>query len=150
MPGLLINAWYLDDGTLCGSPSDLRKALDIIEEDGSACGPHLNRGKSLLFVPAGDSMSLSSLPSQIPITREGFDLLGTPIGSVLVRNESVLKRVGEIRFILERVRDLQDSQMEATLLHSCLSLPKVVFALLKARVCRCTFSMLSKPLNTSC
>ena len=51
MPGLLINAWYLDDGTLCGSPHDLREALDIIEEDGSACGLHLNGAKSLLFVP---------------------------------------------------------------------------------------------------
>ena len=83
VPGLLINAWYLDDGTLCGSPRDLRKALDIIEEDGSACGLHLNRAKSLLFVPAGATMSLSSLPSEIPIRREGFDLLGTPMGSVL-------------------------------------------------------------------
>ena len=85
VPGLLINAWYLDDGTLRGSPRDLQKALDIIEEDGSTCGLHLNRAKSLLFVPAGASMSLSSLPSEIPITREGFDLLGTPIGSVLCR-----------------------------------------------------------------
>ena len=76
VPGLLINAWYLDDGTLCGSPCDLRKALDIIEEDRSARGLHLNRAKSLLFVPAGASMSLSSLPSEIPIMREGFDLLG--------------------------------------------------------------------------
>ena len=129
MPGLLINAWYLDDGTLCGSPRDLQKALDIIEEDGSACGLHLNRAKSLLFVPAGASISLSSLPSEIPITREGFDLLGTPIGSVLTKNESVLKRVKKIRSILERVRDLQDSQLEATLLRSCLSLPKIIFAL---------------------
>ena len=102
--------------------------MDIIEEDGSACGLHLNRAKSLLFVPAGASMSLNSPPSEIPIRREGFDLLGTPMGSVLTRNESVLKRVEKIRSILERVRDLQDSQMEATLLHSC-RLPKVVFAL---------------------
>ena len=74
-------------------------------------------------------MSLSSLPSEIPIMREGFDLLGTPIVSVLTKNESVLKRVEKIRSILERVRDLQDSQLEATLLRSCLSLPKIVFAL---------------------
>ena len=129
MPGLLINAWYLDNGTRCGSPRDIQKALDIIEEDGSACGLHLNGAKSLLFVLAGASMSLSFLPSEIFITREGFDLLGTPIGSVLTKNECVLKGVGEIRFILERVRDLLDSRLEATLLCSCLSLPKVVFAL---------------------
>ena len=31
VPGLLMNAWYLDDGTLCGSSKDLLKALGIIE-----------------------------------------------------------------------------------------------------------------------
>ena len=30
MPNLLINAWYLDDGTICGSASDLCAALAII------------------------------------------------------------------------------------------------------------------------
>ena len=49
VPGLLINAWYLDDGTICGSSRDLQKALDIIEEDRSACGLHPNRAKSLLL-----------------------------------------------------------------------------------------------------
>ena len=31
MTGLLINAWYLDDGTLCGTLDDLCAALSIIE-----------------------------------------------------------------------------------------------------------------------
>ena len=30
---LLCNAWYLDDGTLCGTPQDLDAALKIIEEE---------------------------------------------------------------------------------------------------------------------
>ena len=129
MPGLLINAWYLDNGTRCGSPRDLQKALDTIEEDGSTCGLHLNGAKSLLFVLARASMSLRFLPSEIFITRQGFDHLGTPIGSVLTQNECVLKGVGKIRFIPERVSDLQDSRLEANILCSYLSLPKVVFAL---------------------
>ena len=45
VPGLLMNAWYLDNGTLCGSGKDLLKALRIIEEDGPARGLCLNRGK---------------------------------------------------------------------------------------------------------
>ena len=32
VPGLLANFWYLDDGTVCGSPDDLNLALSIIEE----------------------------------------------------------------------------------------------------------------------
>ncbi len=51
VPGLPINAWYLDDGTLCGSANDLSAALAIIEEDGPARGLYLNREKSLLYIP---------------------------------------------------------------------------------------------------
>ena len=47
VPGLLLNAWYLNDGTLCGSPTDLCCALAIIEAEGPPCGLFLNRSKSL-------------------------------------------------------------------------------------------------------
>ena len=38
VPDLQINAWYLDDGTLCGSAADLTAALAIVEEDGPGRG----------------------------------------------------------------------------------------------------------------
>ena len=31
--GLLLNSWYLDDGTLCGPLADICSALDIINAD---------------------------------------------------------------------------------------------------------------------
>ena len=43
VPGLNINAWYLDDGTLCGSAADLAKALKIVEDEGPSRGLQLNR-----------------------------------------------------------------------------------------------------------
>ena len=51
VPGLKINAWYLDDGTLCGSAVDLAAALSIVEQDGPTRGLNLNRSKSLLYIP---------------------------------------------------------------------------------------------------
>ena len=129
VPNLLINAWYLDDGTLCGSASDLCSALAIIEEDGPARGLHLNRAKSLLYIPADDPLIHNPLPADIPTTRGGFDLLGSPIGPAPHCESTVLRRVKKVQQILANLRDLQDSQMEATLLRSCLSLPKVAFAL---------------------
>ena len=63
VPNLLINAWYLDDGTLCGSASDLCAALAIIEEDGPARGLHLNRAKSLLHIPVDDPFNHNPLPA---------------------------------------------------------------------------------------
>ena len=50
MPDLKVNVWYLDDGTLCGSPADLTLALQIIERDDPSYGLRLNRSKSLLYV----------------------------------------------------------------------------------------------------
>ena len=83
VPRLKINAWYLDDGTLCGSPSDLLEALKIVEEDGPACGLHLIHSKSLLYISKDADTSLNTLPSDIPTAREGFNLLGAPIGPPL-------------------------------------------------------------------
>ena len=80
VPNLSINVWYLDDGTLCGSPEDLCAALKIIEEDGPQMGLHLNRSKSLLYIPPDGEDSLNILPEEIPVARVGFCLLGSPIG----------------------------------------------------------------------
>ena len=70
-PGLALNAWYLDDGTLVGSLEDLAAALHIVERDGPTLGLHLNRSKSLLFIPEEVVASNLPLPSDIPITRRG-------------------------------------------------------------------------------
>ena len=129
VPGLLINAWYLDDGTLCGSAKDLHTALNIIEEEGPARGLHLNRAKSLLHIPEDSPSAPYILLADIPISQGGFNLLGSPIGPSSHCEVSVLKRVKKVEEILTRLPDLQDSQMEATLLRSCLALPKVAFAL---------------------
>ena len=129
VPGLLVNVWYLDDGTLCGSSDDLLKALKIIEEDGPARGLLLNRSKSSLFVPSQGDLSVSSLPSDIPVAREGFLLLGAPVGSPDFIAAEACKRVSKIKVGLDLLSTLNDSQMEYVLLCSCLSLPKFVFLL---------------------
>ena len=33
LPALQINAWYLNDGTLCSSPNDFATAMKIVEEE---------------------------------------------------------------------------------------------------------------------
>ena len=65
VPELLINAWYLDDGTLCGSLSDIGSALAIIESVGPSRGLILNKSKSLLFVPADASPSNHAVPPEV-------------------------------------------------------------------------------------
>ena len=128
VPGLAINAWYLDDGTLCGSPADLTRALSIIESDGPSHGLFLNRAKSLIYTPSTCSVS-HPLLRDIPTTSEGFTLLGSPIGPPAFCESSVADRVDKIRAIISNLSELQDAQMETALLRSCLSLPKLAFIL---------------------
>ena len=129
VPDLMMNVWYLDDGTLCGSKEDLLAALRINEEDGPARGLHLNRSKSLLFVPPNADVSDNPLPADIPISREGFVLLGTPVGSPSFCSSYVSKQALKILNSLNLLPDLEDSQMEYVLLCSCLSFPKFSFIL---------------------
>ena len=129
VPGLKINTWYLDDGTLCGSPADLAAALSIVEQDGPTRGLYLNRSKSLLYIPDDAHPSNNPLPPVIPTTRVGFTLLGCPIGPSTFCDFTFSKRVEKVKESLARLPDLQDSQMETALLRSCLALPKVSFSL---------------------
>ena len=129
VPDMQINAWYLDDGTLCGTAEDLRAALAIVEKDGPSRGLRLNREKSLLYIPEDATYEINPLPPEIPSVRSGFDLLGSPIGTHSYCETSVLKRVNKVQEILDRLSDIQDAQMETTILRLCLSLPKVSFVL---------------------
>ena len=133
LPSLTVNSWYLDDGTLCGSPGDLRTALDIIEEEGPSCGLTLNRSKSLLIILCDDSSVddpsfTNPLPAEIPATRGGFTLLGSPIGDPQFCNETVLQRVLKVKPVLDLLPELENAQMSLSLLRSCLS-PKIAFSL---------------------
>ena len=96
VPALRINAWYLDDSTLCGSPSDLVIALRIIKTDGPNRGLYLNRTKSLLYIPNNEDPSSNPLPSYIPITHEGFILLGRPIAPPSFCVATMMRRVGKV------------------------------------------------------
>ena len=129
VPDLALNAWYPDDATLMGSPKDLVAALCIIKEDGPFVGLHLNRTKSLLFIPEEVDASLSSLPSDIPTTRNGITLLGSPIGPPPYREEVFMGRIAKVKSSLVALRDIGDSQIETSLIRSCLALPKVSFIL---------------------
>ena len=124
VPGLNINAWHLDDGILCGTPDDLTEALRIVEEEGPSRGLLLNSAKSLLYIPK-DSDSYNPLPT----TDTGFILLGCPVGPPQLCEMTFLKQVEKLKETLAKLADLEDSQMEATLPRSCLTLPKVAFSL---------------------
>ena len=94
----------------------------------SARGLHLNRSKSLLHAVADTPINNPHF-SNIPCVSGDFELLGTPLGPAAHCEATLLRRVHKVLDILSKLGDLQDSQMEATLLRSCLALPKVTYVL---------------------
>ena len=128
VPGLLVNVWYLDDGTLCSSASYVAAALIIIEEEGPKYGLYLNRSKWLIHTTNLVDISHPSLCA-IPTISGGFGLIGSPICPVDYCEAAFQQRIQKVHEVVSRLGDLQDSQMECTLLRSCLALPKVSYIL---------------------
>ena len=114
-----MNAWYLDDGTLAGPSEGLAAALSIMEQEAPFLGLHLNRGKSLLYIPRRCVATKSPLPGDIPIARDGFCLLGCPIGPPSYCEDVLMTHVNKIREFLARLQDLGDFHIATTLLWSC-------------------------------
>ena len=124
VPGLLINVWFLDDGTLCGTEQELAIALSIIELEGPPRGLFLNKSKSLIYTPANSSIT-HPLLRDIPTSSDGFTLLGSPIGPSAFCEEtvSVKYRSQSLDFMTSRTLNWRP------LLRSCLALPKLAHVL---------------------
>ena len=112
---------------LCGTEKELALALSIIETEGPPRGLFLNRGKSLIYAPINSTI-VHPL-RDIPFTSDGFTLLGSPIGPSYFCEETVARRIHKVQEMIARIRDLEDSQLETTLLRSCLALPKLTHVL---------------------
>lgn len=114
---------------MCGHPEGLAEALRIVEQDRLARRLHLNRNNSLVYYPNSADLSSSPLPTDIPTTCSSFTLLGCPIGPSTFCKDVLSHRLGKVKEALAKLPDFEDSQMETTLLRSCLPLPKVAFSL---------------------
>lgn len=47
VPGLKLNSWFHDDGTLAGTPQQLRDTLDLITEEGPPHGLILSTARTV-------------------------------------------------------------------------------------------------------
>ena len=116
-----LSIWYLDDGTIVGTPEQIGKAWQIIVEESARIGLSVNLEKCELFF-AG-----LNIPTLLPqITKRpgmGFELLGSPIGPPSFCNSFVSKRVEKIEEALHSLNLLDEPQVEYLLLRSCLGVP---------------------------
>ena len=128
--GLDMNAWFLDDGTFIGTIEQIGQVISLLEEHGPSIGFHLNHSKCELWWPSMDHDRLRILPASFKrVTAGGLEVLGCPIGHPDYVQGIVNDRIDKIAFILERMHDLNDSQLEIYLLRASVGLPRLIYAL---------------------
>jgi hypothetical protein len=89
------NVWFLDDGTLAGTASDLAKALSILQQEGPALGIHLNLHKTVVWSPA-PHFDFNTFPLSMRRESEGIVVLGAPVGSPEAVGRLVNNRIDQI------------------------------------------------------
>ena len=123
-----LNNWFADDGILAGPANSLASAIDVIRDEGPYLGLHLSAEKSSFW--QGDRV----LPADPihrgipPVSPEGFELLGAPIGCNNFIFNSLNNKVDRIAEVTDKLHLTDDPQAEFCLLRSCLSLPKFEYS----------------------
>ena len=143
VPGLAVNAWYLDDGVQVGSKQELQEVMEVLEAECPGRGLVLNtlynteEGQDCKTTVWGRRFDLhrETIAEDFlgrgakAITEEGFILLGAPIGSDGYSRRAVGKRLDTMATISERLELMEDAQAEYALLRSCLAVPKIMFSM---------------------
>ena len=141
-PGLDGTLWYLDDGSLRGSPKAVFEAYQVLCTRSSELGLEVNANKCELISTGGVSKEdLEAVGFTLNeggqdamgeggfrlLDVDGFDFLGIPIGSAAFCEEYMAQKVDDSRRNLEALVDLGDSQAAFYVLRYCEGYCRMVF-----------------------
>jgi len=92
----------------------LQLAIDILVQQGSERGLHLNASKSMVWCPGHDQGDDDPLERGIPRVRKGrVKLLGSPVGRQLFEREVLVDRISKLEaLLLEKLPTLEDPHTE--------------------------------------
>ena len=127
-PKLVLSCWYLDDGVLAGRTADVAEALRVIAEVGPDLGLELNLGKNEAVFFWDDTPD--PFPPQVKRFRDGFELLGSPIGGEAFCTAFISKFTAKaVKHTLGPLSSLDDPQVVHMLIRLCASFCRVVHLL---------------------
>ena len=127
-PELALNLWYLDDGVLAGRTADVEAALGVIARLGPDLGLELNLVKNEVVFFWGDTPD--PFPAQVERFRDGFELLGSPIGDEAFCTSFISKFTAKaVKHTLGPLSSLDDPQVVHMLIRLCASFCRVVHLL---------------------
>ena len=121
-----LNLWYLDDGTLGGSPSQVLADFELIQSEGIHIGLQVNAGKCEV-VDLNGCCDLSCFENVQQVDVTNLTLLGAPLGRQAM--SSVLgKKISELSSMGDRLSWIS-SHHALFLLKNCFTLPKLLYIL---------------------
>lgn len=123
-PLLVLNAWYLDDGTMVGSKEDILKALEVLEREGREIGLEINPSKCVVWAPGVDP-NFDGFPPAFVRATDGIKSLGVPVGSEAMSEHMLQKKLKEILEMIKNIETLATLQQRLLLLQACSLFPKL-------------------------
>ena len=123
--------WYLDDGTLVGTPAQIASCLEWLEPNLRSIGLEINRAKTIIWTPTALSEPLPSSLSSYSIAPpdQGVTVLGTPVGAEPFVLSWLSKRLTELDSVWARLTALGNAQGETLVLRACLGPCKITHLL---------------------
>ncbi len=119
------HVYFLDDGTIAGPLTDLNEALGKLEVRLQAIDLRINMNKTRL-ITTSPWASYTNLRKVGKVESEGFELLGTPVGTVPALQHQVSLKFQRAHSFCEKVQLIHNSQVAIALLRFCNGACKVV------------------------
>ena len=115
---LLYHAWYLDDGVVAGSSTEVCRVLAILEEKGHSLGLHVNINKCEVFCHS----DLSHFPPSMKQSHQpNIEILGIPIGDLDFCTTFISHKHGLAKQLMLQIEEVGalDPQVALMLLRTC-------------------------------
>ena len=125
--------FYLDDGTIAGTESDILDDLKSIERNSRDLGLHLNHSKTELIGSADCGEQIfSCAPDLHRVDPCNAELLGSPIGDMSHTDNAILDKVNKLKILSDRLLHLS-KQDTLFLIRCALAIPKTLYLLRTAQ-----------------
>ena len=121
-----LNMWYLDDGSLGGSPSQVLADFQLIQSEGIDRGLQVNTRKCEV-IDLSDCCSITYIENAQQVEVSDLTLLGAPLGNQAMK--FVLeKKISELSTMESKLSWIS-SHHALFLLKNCFALPKLLYVL---------------------
>ena len=127
LPADITNNYYLDDGLHHGALTALDKLLGLLELKLQANDLSLNVAKCHIFT-RGDTSLFSNL-REVPVSADGFEFLGAPIGTAQYVHDLLTTKFGKAIAFCGQMARLNDPQINLLLLQRCAGVCRVLHLL---------------------